>query len=666
MAVRDGGSERHDVTDHGLASYLSRVLDLPWETDSRLEELLQLACESLGVHSVSLETPTDKVTVLTPGSSWDAAEDQVTTTELTVADDETLTIRSREELTDGQVDSAHAWAGLVKLLHAPAQDPFADDFVTTLRTVRHALEETDDEEAAAQYVIRSALRTVGGDAAWFAARTDEGLVIRADSGFDDPRFARAWLLKAGEGVGGRAFSHGQTVIANDYLHDRRRVKAISKMADREGVRSVLVAPVRRGERIDGALYIMSRRPHSFHRRESDRLTVLGEELGYALTRITDRLGLVRQADEAHGRFDRLLLATRATQTGTEVLLTGGSIDSALSAVARMSEVGIEVTDSTREAPIVAGDVDLPEKRGIDVAGSGGTSATISLFSEAGDDTTSEQLAAGIAQLVRLHWANQRSNLRLRRDFVATLLRHEVKNPNESVREALAIGLDLSRHRLVAYAVATDGAPWDESTAGVLEHLVNERLKASLCIWFDRGLAVLADLAAMSAREVHEAFGTIVSDARLAQARLVVGVGSRCEGPADYARSWREARMAARFATHRRHPAVVEIDELGAFSLFARADLDSRLGADVDLLLGPLQEMNASMVETLDAYVHSGFSVEEAAQLLHVHPNTLRYRLRRVQERFGMDLSHGDQRFLLELGLRVRRLMTEEAGTDTAP
>ena len=115
-------------------------------------------------------------------------------------------------------------------------------------------------------------------------------------------------------------------------------------------------------------------------------------------------------------------------------------------------------------------------------------------------------------------------------------------------------------------------------------------------------------------------------------------------------------MAAQFAEYRRPPAVVNIDEVGVFSLFARADVEAKLAQDITLLLGPLKDLPAPLVETLDAYVHSGFSVEETARALHIHPNSLRYRLRRIQERLGMDLHHGDQRFLLELSFRARRLI----------
>ena len=46
---------------------------------------------------------------------------------------------------------------------------------------------------------------------------------------------------------------------------------------------------------------------------------------------------------------------------------------------------------------------------------------------------------------------------------------------------------------------------------------------------------------------------------------------------------------------------------------------------------------------------------DVAQALHVHPQTVRYRLAQLREAFGDDLDDPDARFELELALRARRL-----------
>lgn len=59
-----------------------------------------------------------------------------------------------------------------------------------------------------------------------------------------------------------------------------------------------------------------------------------------------------------------------------------------------------------------------------------------------------------------------------------------------------------------------------------------------------------------------------------------------------------------------------------------------------------------LAETVLAYLNAFGDVRAAAAELHVHPNTLRYRIRRAEELTGLDLSRPDQRLLAMLQLRL--------------
>ena len=52
------------------------------------------------------------------------------------------------------------------------------------------------------------------------------------------------------------------------------------------------------------------------------------------------------------------------------------------------------------------------------------------------------------------------------------------------------------------------------------------------------------------------------------------------------------------------------------------------------------------------YLDAFGSIPKAADELGVHPNTLRYRLRRALELAELDLEDGDERVVVELGLRL--------------
>ncbi|GAJ85207.1 putative CdaR family transcriptional regulator [Nocardia brasiliensis NBRC 14402] len=64
--------------------------------------------------------------------------------------------------------------------------------------------------------------------------------------------------------------------------------------------------------------------------------------------------------------------------------------------------------------------------------------------------------------------------------------------------------------------------------------------------------------------------------------------------------------------------------------------------------------SASLRESVDIYLREHGDVRAAAAVLQVHPNTLRYRIRRVEEILGIDLTDPGDRLLLELQLALHR------------
>ncbi len=70
---------------------------------------------------------------------------------------------------------------------------------------------------------------------------------------------------------------------------------------------------------------------------------------------------------------------------------------------------------------------------------------------------------------------------------------------------------------------------------------------------------------------------------------------------------------------------------------------------------PLTEAGGALLETLSAYLGTGRSLEAAARALYVHPNTVRYRLRKVAEHTGWDPLDARECFVLQVALALGRL-----------
>lgn len=73
------------------------------------------------------------------------------------------------------------------------------------------------------------------------------------------------------------------------------------------------------------------------------------------------------------------------------------------------------------------------------------------------------------------------------------------------------------------------------------------------------------------------------------------------------------------------------------------------------IYGALVKSGGGLLETLDAFFAAGGVLESAARELFVHPNTVRYRLKRVAEVTGLSPLDGRDGFALRMALTVGRL-----------
>jgi DNA-binding PucR family transcriptional regulator len=105
------------------------------------------------------------------------------------------------------------------------------------------------------------------------------------------------------------------------------------------------------------------------------------------------------------------------------------------------------------------------------------------------------------------------------------------------------------------------------------------------------------------------------------------------------------------------PALLLTRDTGLVAEMARSRL-----APLARLRRPQRER---MADTLLSWLESGLNANEAAERLHIHPQTVRYRMRRLEELFGARLRDPGERFELELVLRARRILgpVEEGGPE---
>ena len=188
-------------------------------------------------------------------------------------------------------------------------------------------------------------------------------------------------------------------------------------------------------------------------------------------------------------------------------------------------------------------------------------------------------------------------------------------------------------------------------AGSLLHLVDGR---RLVLLSTSPLARADGALAAHARQVSRR----TCDALGPGTRVRVGVGST---KPTLERAWashQEAHAALRAGrVLDRMGDVVEWDRLGVFAALLRLPPEDLGPAHYPPALGRLLAADrlGKLVPTLETYLDEAGDVGRTAARLHLHRTTLYYRLGKIEELAGVDLTSGQDRLTLHLGIKLARL-----------
>jgi hypothetical protein len=219
--------------------------------------------------------------------------------------------------------------------------------------------------------------------------------------------------------------------------------------------------------------------------------------------------------------------------------------------------------------------------------------------------------------------------RAKRELVEALLLSSARDDPELDRWARHVGLDFSREHVVLVFDSPSARPGTGTVpvepllaAGAPGTVVTTRTDEIVAIVPVNGTAP-AELAGvcLSAEQVTGA-----------------GIGNPCARAAGIARSYAEARRALE--------AGRRLGKAGNVSVFADV---SDLREFAEEVLG---DLGAEYLSTLAAYFRENGSPAKAAQSLGVHPNTVGYRIRRVEELAGLSFAVHRDRLMAEVAVEI--------------
>jgi hypothetical protein len=207
--------------------------------------------------------------------------------------------------------------------------------------------------------------------------------------------------------------------------------------------------------------------------------------------------------------------------------------------------------------------------------------------------------------------------------------------------ASALGWDGSGHVLVMMGGLGEGTALEQ----VRRTARDRRLDCLCAVQGDRLVVVLGgvDRTGRPAEAVAEGFapGPVVIGPVVASLTQAKVSADAAHSALRVAHGWIDA------------PRPVHSDDLLPERALA-GDAEARR-ALIEQVHGPLETAGATILTTLETYLGQGSSIEATARALFVHPNTVRYRLKRVAEVTGLSPSNARDCYVLRLALTVGRL-----------
>ncbi len=144
--------------------------------------------------------------------------------------------------------------------------------------------------------------------------------------------------------------------------------------------------------------------------------------------------------------------------------------------------------------------------------------------------------------------------------------------------------------------------------------------------------------------------------------FALGRSRIAEDPGELSRAAGEALLAANVAEGGPQEGVLAFEQTGAYRLLLSAmsenpaELQRFYAETVEPLVAYDEQYETDLLQTLETFLEADGNVAGTAQRLFTHRHTVYYRLERVRELTGLDVSSSDGREKLSLGLKAMRVL----------
>jgi GAF domain-containing protein len=546
----------------------------------------------------------------------------------------------------------------------------------------------------------------------------EQIAMRVTLGTEQPAFT-GLRLKLGGGLGGRVAARQRPFYTSGYLDDDRfeHDPEVDAVVRNEGVRSILGAPMSVSQRFVGVLFVADRAVRVFSEAEVGLVTSLASHAATAIRNAdlydharsaladlarsnavvqTQNMRLQR-AEALHARLSGAVLEGKGLRDIVELTasVTGGQLlafDRHHQLIARAGEPG----DAFGRRLIAAGTADVAKDLPQLLAGGDGSTVCLQpsgpfrrhtwlvapivadevplgsvwLSLKEAEVADARPLFDQATRVVALELLKERAvaevHRRLGRELLDDLLGGHARADDGMAKLAAEMGVDLDRpHRLVRIdLVAQHSSPEGTADLGhAPEALVAVLRRQSWCRFaarYSQAVVAVVDGETLDLVDHLRATLTPVADAH--ERRLKAAVTPPCNRVEDYRKFFLAAGRVLALVRGNSSASVVDLADAWVLSLVFRGDdggeMASFVEAQLDQLILHDEQHGLGLVETLDAYLQADLSPTRTAAALHVHVNTVYYRLQRLRELLGERFTEPRRALDLRVALLAHQMLSQ--------
>ncbi len=255
-------------------------------------------------------------------------------------------------------------------------------------------------------------------------------------------------------------------------------------------------------------------------------------------------------------------------------------------------------------------------------------------------------------------------------FVADVLARRVTDRGDIVARGAELGADLDRG---AGVLVLRAAPRAAQTEGWRERVMTLAMRALRSLapgalaTSEGGDSAAAQIAVIVPAEDDERLARAAAglsrelEDSLAGFHMTTGRSRRSADPVDLYRAGSEARLAVNVGEAEGRT-LLAFEDTGAYRLLLPAmsedpgELERFYAETIQPLADYDEQYETELVTTVEAYLDNDGNVAATAKQLFTHRHTVRYRLERVRELCGHDVSATEGREKLGLGLKAMRVL----------